>query len=170
MHSKLIKHITDAINSNIPVSIILDSTTDMKGSHHLIVYFRTLEVDQVSENPGACQETPRVYFYKLIPIGMDETANGYFETLSNSIKGIEPGAENSQYSSPEHEMNLYDVLKTKLRGFSSDGASVMLGKKNGLAKIIQERFATHKVFTIHCMAHRLQLAIGNTVVFSYFNF
>lgn len=42
-----------------------------------------------------------------------------------------------------------------------DGASVMLGKKTGVAKRLKQLFPL--LFIWHCMAHRLELSVGNAV-------
>jgi len=43
-------------------------------------------------------------------------------------------------------------------GYASDGAAVMMGKKGGLSKLMND-WATKNIYSIHCMAHRLHLAI-----------
>jgi hypothetical protein len=49
---------------------------------------------------------------------------------------------------------------SKLVGFGCDGASNMLGKKNGLATLLE---ADHpEVVAVHCLAHRLELAFKDT--------
>lgn len=45
--------------------------------------------------------------------------------------------------------------------FVSDGASVMLGKKSGVATRLTSRFP--RLFVLHCMNHRLELAVSNAV-------
>nr|XP_006811893.1 PREDICTED: zinc finger protein 862-like [Saccoglossus kowalevskii] len=57
------------------------------------------------------------------------------------------------------ELNL-DVKKMK--GMVSDGASMMLGKKNGLAAKLKA-INSHIVF-VHCVCHRLALACTDTIV------
>ena len=47
-------------------------------------------------------------------------------------------------------------------GFCSDGASVMMGRQTGLATLIQQEFPNLD-FTWHCLAHRLELAVGDSV-------
>jgi hypothetical protein len=49
-------------------------------------------------------------------------------------------------------------IKTKLCGLGSDGASVMLGARGGVAKILKDQ--TPFFIANHCIAHRLALACG----------
>ncbi len=44
------------------------------------------------------------------------------------------------------------TVTTKLIGMGSDGASVMLGKENGVGKRLQEM--NPAIVTIHCFGHR----------------
>lgn len=51
------------------------------------------------------------------------------------------------------------IDKRKLASFSSDGASVMTGKRNGVASRLR---AGHKTFkNVHCICHHLALAGGD---------
>ena len=49
----------------------------------------------------------------------------------------------------------------KLKAFVSDGASVMVGNKGGVAAKLKKNFATTMI-NIHCICHRLALACGDT--------
>jgi hypothetical protein len=54
-----------------------------------------------------------------------------------------------------------DYLKNRLIGFASDGASVMLGRKSGVASMIVEKYPT--VIVWHCLNHRLELVVSNAI-------
>ncbi len=54
---------------------------------------------------------------------------------------------------------IYIGITSKITSFASDGASVMLGKRNGVAAKIAER--NPYLFTTHCIAHRLALACNS---------
>lgn len=54
-----------------------------------------------------------------------------------------------------------DVLKSCLVGFCSDGASCMIGQHKGVASLLTAKFPQLKSF--QCMAHRLELAVKNSV-------
>ena len=57
---------------------------------------------------------------------------------------------------------IVDVIKNNMIGFGSDGARVNLGKDNGLAKILSN-WAERDLYKIHCMPHRLELAVKKTL-------
>ena len=49
----------------------------------------------------------------------------------------------------------------KWEALNTDGASVMTGKLNGLIKLVEEEFK--HVIHIHCLAHRLNLMVRETL-------
>ena len=65
------------------------------------------------------------YFYSLIEIPFDETALGLTTVLVNQLKAD----------------GLYKLIKDNIVGFISDGASVMIGVKAGMDKLL--RFVEH---------------------------
>lgn len=153
MHDSLIKQLTD---KQSPVSLIVDSSTDNSQNHYLIAYFQALE-----------SNIPVIYFYKLILLQADETASGLLQALVNAWESethgfsrylkvcIESYTTNSSIFACHVS---FPFFKVNLRGFASDGAAVMLGKHNGLKKLIND-WTLNGVYGIHCMAHRLHLAI-----------
>lgn len=48
----------------------------------------------------------------------------------------------------------------KLVGMTTDGASNMMGHKNGLAKLVKD--SKPELISIHCLCHRLELALRDT--------
>lgn len=54
-----------------------------------------------------------------------------------------------------------DYLKTNWASFVSDGASVMLGKKSGVATRLWAIYLF--ILSWHCMNHRLELAVNDAV-------
>ena len=128
MHRELLK----TLNENSPdVSIILDGSTDPRQNHYLIVFLQAVE-----------EYKPVVYFYRLIPLSMDETAEGLLKTLQESFE----------------EDRLTKFMKEHLIGYAADGAAVMMGKHNGLAKKLSD-FIGRPLLANHCLAHRIHLAI-----------
>ena len=126
------QQLTDYIlQSDSPWSIICDGASDPRQNHYLTVLLQGIE-----------HNLPKVYFYRLILIGSDETAEGLMQLLINAFE----------------DDGIKDKMKQNLIGFTSDGANVMMGKFNGLAKKV-ERFAARPIIATHCMAHRLELAI-----------
>ena len=51
-----------------------------------------------------------------------------------------------------------ELLQEVIIGFCSDGASVMLGTKSGVGKLLKDKFPD--VILWHCLNHRLELAVG----------
>ena len=136
-HQQLIDYI---LQSDSPRSIICDAATDPRQNHYLSVLLQGIE-----------DNLPKVYFYRLILLGSDETAEGLLQVL---LKAFD-------------EDGITDKMRQNLVGFTSDGASGMLGKHNGLAQKIQ-RFSDKHLIITHCMGHRLELAIKSG--FAEFNF
>lgn len=54
--------------------------------------------------------------------------------------------------------NFYNYLKRNLIGFATNGANVMRGYSNGLISHF-EKYVNNPIYAIHCLAHRLHLAI-----------
>lgn len=123
------------INSNTyPLSIIMDTATDPSQKNYLIIYLRTLEND-----------FPRTYFYSLLLVE-SESAASLLDLINAKLR----------------QDGLYDLFNKRLIGYASDGAAVMRSEGNGLAGRIQSQAENH-IYIIHCMAHRLQLAIGHAM-------
>lgn len=130
-----IRHcITDTL---LPFSIILDGSTDRNSVHYLIVYFQFIYED-------VCY----LQFYRLIPIGSDESAKGLYNVLMDKIRF--------------EKEDLFNHMKKNIVGFISDGASVMMGRKNGLVILVGD-FTGRPIFRVHCMAHRLHLVITQLI-------
>ena len=116
-------------SSSEPFSLIMDGSTDSGQTHHMIIYIQTIEDDR-----------PVIHFYRLIQLSKDETSQGIFDSIRDKLK----------------EDALECVFNTNFIGFGSDGASVMRGVNNGLEKKFRDKY-NHRLFSIHCMAHRLNL-------------
>ena len=54
-----------------------------------------------------------------------------------------------------------ELLQEVIIGFCSDGASVMLGTKSGVGKLLKDKFPD--IILWHCLNHRLELAVGNAL-------
>ena len=128
-HEKLIAHL---MGDDKPISLIVDSATDISKNHYLIVLFQKLE-----------RSAPVVYFYKLIPIGSKESASDLRDAMVREF---------------ESEKDGFAIhLKHHLLGFASDGASVMMGQ-NGLGKKLEKWVGLgRKLFIFHDVGHRYEL-------------
>lgn len=135
MHANLIMYLTksDQAKNKKPISLIVDSSTDPRQRHFFAVLFQTLE-----------EGKPVVYFYKLIELSSDESAQGLFNVISEEWR--------------KEENNFYDYMQENLVGFASDSALVMTGRHGGLVTLF-ENFGIQRIFRIHCMAYHLNLAI-----------
>jgi len=117
-----------------PMSIILDTSSDFANKNYMLVYFRSIE-----------QNYPTIYFYRCLYVPL-ETAESLFNTLRNAL--VEDG--------------LLQTVTDYLYGFGSDGAPVMLGKHNGLAQRLSV-ITKNKLYTLHCLAHKLELTLGKAL-------
>ena len=55
----------------------------------------------------------------------------------------------------------WDDFKSKLVALGSDGASVMLGKNNGVIALLQTMQPS--IIAVHCSGHRLELAYKDMI-------
>lgn len=134
MHKQLIDHI---LSKNSPFSIIIDGSTDAQETKFLNVYFQILK-----------SYIPVVVFYGLIEASSDVTANGFYTTISNAFQ-----------SEPRDFSN---YVKHNLVGYASDGEAVMAGQHDGLISNFRQN-SNKFIYSIHCMAHRLELAIEHAM-------
>ena len=54
-----------------------------------------------------------------------------------------------------------ELLQEVFIGFCSDGASLMLGTKSGVGKLLKDKFPD--IILWHCLNHRLELVAGNAL-------
>ena len=60
------------------------------------------------------------------------------------------------------ELSNLQIKKNNLKGLATDGASVMTGKKNGLAALLKRDPDVSSLVSVHCVCHRLALACTDT--------
>ena len=77
-------------------------------------------------------------------VAIEDLAYGKAETIETAIIDI---------------TNKKSVEVAGHRGFGSDGAPVMTGRRNGVAKMLSERFP--KLISVHCVNHRLAFAAAH---------
>ena len=89
--------------------------------------------------------------------------NGVPENHYLSIEDIENANALGILKCIDTAFNRAEILdwKENLVGFGSDGASVNLGSKNGVAALLKND-VPHLV-SVHCLAHRLELAANNAI-------
>lgn len=122
-----------AIDSDTKMSIIIDESTTISKKSALIVYIKV------------CLPEPTTLFLDIIELD-NQGAECIFTTLMECL---------DMYGFTLH------VLAEKLICFASDGASVMLGSRSGVATRILEVFPN--VIIWHCMNHRLELAVNDVI-------
>ncbi len=119
------------VQSYNPTAIILDGASDAASNHYLVVLLQLCEFNR-----------PTIYFYRLLPVSSDETADGLLGLLTAAFVVV----------------GLADFFKHNLAAYGSDGAAVMQGKNNGLGKKIEE-YVGRTIVSVHCLAHRIHLAV-----------
>lgn len=127
--SSQIRNITIRKIADSPfISILCDETTDITVLKQLILYIKFLDVKNKKSD---------VRFLSITPI-----PNGTAVTIFDTIKS---------------EILKYNIDKKKIVGLGSDGAAVMIGEHNGVAKLLRDE--THGLLlNCHCISHRLALA------------
>ena len=111
------------------VSLLLDGSTDISVTAFVVVYMRYITEGTVAESYVGVEELP------------NETADGYITALNSLSERL--------------GINLFD--KGKVVGLATDGARTMLGCHGGIAAKLTKDIP-HLV-VIHCVAHRLHLAV-----------
>lgn len=118
----------------MPFSILIDTSTDQRNRNYMFIFIRTVE-----------NFWPVSYFYRSIHI-QSETSSALLDSVSNALR----------------EDGLYDSFTSNCYAIATDGAPVMQGKKGGLAKLLNDA-SNNNLYTTHCMAHKLQLAITHSL-------
>ncbi len=140
MQKTLVRYLLSDYNG--PFSIIVDTATDPSLRHYLIVYIRFVVYKGRYVGPSTV-------LYRVIEMGTLETAEAMYNALLNAFR------EDSRLGE-----DFYQVVKRRLVAFVADGASVNMGRRNGLATRLDRDFSEKSLYVIHCMAHRLDLAIA----------
>ena len=123
------------VSSSSKLSVLIDEATSLSHKSAMIVYVKA-SID------GA---TPEFMFLDLV------------ELESQRAAGIEEALLNCLTTAGFSE----EWLQKNWVSFVCDGASVMLGKKTGVATRLTARYPN--LFTWHCMNHRLELAVSDAV-------
>ena len=131
------KKIVESIKQSKGFAILTDEVTDISNIQQLVTF-----VQYFDSNIGDCittfLNTTDVLEHSPAP-----NAEAIFNYLCSVIE-----KENLQLEN--------------LKGFASDGASVMRGKYNGVAAKFKELESCKTMINIHCICHRLALACANT--------
>jgi hypothetical protein len=143
--TNIIDHISSQMRQNVcaeikkiegKISIAIDESTTLSNLATLIIYLKC-------ETSKDCD--PHFMFLDLIELP-DQTALTITSVLLQCLKKF--GFDDN-------------YLKCNLVAFASDGASVMLGNKSGVASNLLKMYPHLIVW--HCLSHRLELAVSDAV-------
>ncbi|XP_060761279.1 E3 SUMO-protein ligase KIAA1586-like [Neoarius graeffei] len=84
--------------------------------------------------------------------------DGKFQANFLKVVALKDGKADTVKAALSHYMEENDLSIQKVAGFGSDGAACMIGNRSGVATQLKEDNA--KIVSIHCIAHRLALAVG----------
>uniref|UniRef100_A0A8C5P9S0 TTF-type domain-containing protein n=1 Tax=Leptobrachium leishanense TaxID=445787 RepID=A0A8C5P9S0_9ANUR len=127
------KIIRESLVANIKkstfVGIMIDGSTDQTSTEHANVYVRYVSEGNIKED-----------FLGTIALA-SATAQGYLKGLTAFLDSLHLDYRGTPW----------------VAGLGTDGAASMLGHKSGLA--VQMKDICPQIISIHCVAHRLQLAV-----------
>ena len=129
-----LKLINELINNEKKISIIIDESTSISNKSMLVVYLRTVIN---SQDTTIFLDVVELTDQKSLTI-----TNALLECLSSY--GLKT-----------------NYLRKNLLCFASDGASVMLGVKSGVAKQLRDSFPD--IIIWHCLSHRVELAVNDAL-------
>lgn len=132
MKLKIVKNITE---TGAKLSVLIDESTTISALCGMIVFIKCAI---------SCGE-PIFVFLDVVELECQTAEN----IVNQLINCLHKSGFNEHY------------LKENWISFVSDGASVLLGKKNGVAKRLKDRYPL--ILNWHCMNHRLELAVNDSV-------
>jgi len=142
--TKIISHIADKMKTKIvqnimatasKISILIDESTTVSSLSGMVVYVKA----------SILSSEPIFIFLDLV------------ELKSQNASSIVSQLIECLYASGFTE----NFLVEHWVSFVTDGASVLLGKRNGVAVRLKEKYPL--IFSWHCLNHRLELAVGDTL-------
>lgn len=138
MRAKLCAHV---INQKLKVSVLLDESTTVAHKSAVVIYVRTSMFDMHTCKDGGAFSFP-LCLKELDGLDAKTITTVLLDSLSSN------GFDN-------------EYLSKHLIGACSDGASTMLGNKSGVLTRLKSKYPN--IILWHCMAHRLELAVGDSV-------
>uniref|UniRef100_A0A3P8S0K5 HAT C-terminal dimerisation domain-containing protein n=1 Tax=Amphiprion percula TaxID=161767 RepID=A0A3P8S0K5_AMPPE len=124
------KVVNDIVMNQRKLCVLIDESTTISGKSVLVICLRS----------AICSEEPDTIFFELIELE-STTAKDITDALLDSL-----------------HKNGFDInyLQNHFLAFACDGASVMLGRKAGVATQLVSKFPS--LFVWHCSNHRLEVA------------
>ena len=123
------------LSRNAKFAILMDESTTVSKLSTLIIYIRT-SFDETG---------PITMFLDLVELN-SATASSIVTDLLKSV---------NSYGITD------EFITDNCVGLATDGASVMLGKKAGVAKLLTDKYPN--MIAWHCIAHRLELGVHDTI-------
>ncbi|CAI7860868.1 unnamed protein product [Closterium sp. NIES-53] len=164
MYPRLMRHLAEQDTPDIPRQSYGPTSLRKYGFqqmvHYLSTYLTNAQMDHINSSPFLglqCDEstdrTRGKHMIVYLTFIMDRRVVTEFFTLLT----VEKCDAASLFEVLMNHLRSAGVDVSKLVGISTDGASVMTGKDNGLVAQIREH-APH-LFSCHCIAHREALAV-----------
>ena len=125
--------ITKAANKAKCYGLMVDNVTDIQVKEQNIIFIRYVENANV-----------QIRFLAVKDL-MEDAASPNAKTITENIK---------------EELAKDDLDVQKFLCLASDGASVMVGKNNGVAALLKRE--NPRLVNVHCICHRLALACGDS--------
>lgn len=127
--------ISRIVNLQSKLSVLIDESTSLSNKTTLIIYLKT----------SLGGENPECIFLDLCELDSQDAEHIEMKLLETlKIHGF-----NEEY------------LKTNWIAIATDGASVMVGKYSGVVTRLRQRYP--KLFTWHCLNHRLELSVSDVI-------
>ena len=133
------KKIVENIKQSKGFAILIDEVTDISNIQQLVTFAQYFD-----SNIGDCIST-FLNTTDVLEHSPDSSPNA--EAIFNSLCSV---------------IEKKNLQLENLKGFASDGASVMRGKYNGVAAKFKELESCKTMINIHCICHRLALACADT--------
>ncbi len=133
MKRKLLKYVCE---KKPPIAVLVDESTSLSKKSCLVIYIRCC-ID--------VQAQPVTFFLDLVEL-VDATSDGIATALLQCLDS--------------HGLT-EQILAECFISFASDGASVMLGKNNGVYALLKGKFRS--LIGWHCLNHRLELSVHDAV-------
>ena len=131
------KKVTNQINNAQFVTVLSDGSTDSSITEQEMFFVRTCSAGRISVSFA----------------GIKQVEKGNAQAIHAALKHT--------ITSSEFLGIPWDNFTSKLVGLGCDGASVMLGHKNGLVALLKQ--SQPSLVEVHCFAHKLELSFKDAV-------
>ena len=126
---------------NVKITVLLDESTTVSHKSTMIVYLRVSSLSF----PGGQDDSAITFPLELVELDSLDA-----QTITLALLAV----------LTRHGFN-EAYLSANLVGACSDGASTMLGRRSGVLTRLKQQFPRVQLW--HCMCHRIELAIGDSV-------